>query len=203
MACHGWEKPPTTQSKFLQALNVLPAQFEVWRRSSARRAAMKVLALAKAYYPMMDTLSFTRGWPSRKADGTPFTREDCAAVDKMTRHHATLLTDTLSLSSFQPGYNAEDKKLYPKDPAVVSLDPKYRAPLPVEPETGVPSTETTNMPAPARPVAEDTCFPSVFSICWEEAEGVPKKKKKSSAHAESSSVAPKTPAVPAETGPTV
>jgi hypothetical protein len=161
---------------------------------------MKVLALAKAYYPVMDTLSFTRGWPSQKADGTPFTREDGAAIDKMTRHHATLLTDTLSLSSFQPGYNAEDKKLYPKEPAMTSLDPKYRAPLPVEPETGVTSTE---IPASGRPVDEDTGFPSVFSICWSEAEGVPKKKKKSAANAESSSMAPKTPAVPAETDPAV
>jgi hypothetical protein len=34
------------------------------------------------------------------------------------------------------------------------------------------------MPAPARPVAEDTGFPSVFSICWEKLKESPRRRRK-------------------------
>ena len=114
MACHGWEKPPTTQLKFLEALNMLPGWIESWKRSSARRSAMRVLALAKSYYPALDTAVLIRGWPSLKSDGSPFTKEDLAAIDDSIRHHCTVLTDKMSLSSFQPCFSADGKKTVPE-----------------------------------------------------------------------------------------
>ena len=198
MACHGWEKPPTTQAKFLQQLHVLPAWLDNWRRSAARRASMRILALTKAHYPDVDTELLTKGWPC-KSDGTPLTKEDIKAIDVKTRHHATVLTDNLSLSTFQVGYTAEGAKLSPKEPALTGLDPSYRAPLPTQPEVA-PESGTSNVPAPPRPASGP--FSSVFEISWEDAEGLAKRKsKKKSAASGSSGLAPETPVVPAESGP--
>ena len=63
--------------------------------------------------PELDPADVAKGYPSFKEDGTPFDQEDFAACVKGIRLHATILGDETNVDKYQPGFDADNKKMAP------------------------------------------------------------------------------------------
>ena len=60
--------PPSNLKHFLGHFNALPEWISCWKLSSCRKGAMRVLALAKAYYPNIDANQLMAGFPEYNLD---------------------------------------------------------------------------------------------------------------------------------------
>ena len=54
---------------FLAATYVVLVLMQRWKASSCRKGAIRALALAKAYYPNLDPVKLTKGFPEFQPDG--------------------------------------------------------------------------------------------------------------------------------------
>ena len=82
-----------------------------WKLSSCRKGAMRVLALAKAYYPNIDASKLMGGFIEYNLDGSKFGPESFQQIDRETHHAATSICSTIRLDSFQPAYDANGKRI--------------------------------------------------------------------------------------------
>ena len=87
---------------------------------------MTTLSHAKAWVPELDPADVARGYPSLKEDGTPFDQEDFAACVKEIRPHATIIAEETNLTKYQPGFDAENKKMATPSYKVTDLIPPVR-----------------------------------------------------------------------------
>ena len=69
------------------------------------------MALAKACHLDMKPELLAGGFKQFKVGNTPFERADFMRVTKETQHFATTIAHSLDLSSFQPGYDAENQHM--------------------------------------------------------------------------------------------
>ena len=72
---------------------------------------MAALSRAKAWLPELDPVDIAIGYPSLKQNGTSFEQEDFAACVKEIRPVATLIADEADLTRYQPGYDAENRRM--------------------------------------------------------------------------------------------
>ena len=117
---------PTLLVDVLKRLSVLPQRFNELRRSSARAGAVAALSRAKVWLPELDPADIAIGYPSLKEDGTSFEQKDFAACVKEIRPVATLIADEADLTRYQPGYDAENRRIPRPHYVVTSLIPPIR-----------------------------------------------------------------------------
>mgnify|MGYP007071362743 CR=1 FL=1 len=117
---------PNLLSDVLKKLSILPARFQEVKCSCARAGAVTALSRSKAWVPELDPVDIAKGYPSFKEDGTPFDQEDFAACVKEIRPHATILGDKTNVDKYQPGFDAENKKMVTPSYKVTDLLPPVR-----------------------------------------------------------------------------
>ena len=105
---------------------MLPQRFNELRRSSARAGSIDALSRAKAWLPELDSADIAIGYPSLKEDGTSFEQEDFTACVKEIRPVATLIADEADLTRYQPGYDAENRRMPTPPYKVTMLIPPIR-----------------------------------------------------------------------------
>ena len=74
----------------------------------------------------LDPADVATGYPSLKEDGTPFDQEDFAACVKEIRPRATFIGEETNLSKYQPGFDADNKKMATPSYKVMDLIPPIR-----------------------------------------------------------------------------
>ncbi len=114
---------PTLLVDVLKKLYVLPQRFTKLRQSYVRAGAVAALSRAKAWLPELDPADLATGYPSFKADVTPFEQEDFATCVKEIRPVATLIADEADLSKYQSGYDAGNRRIATPHYKVTSLIP--------------------------------------------------------------------------------
>ena len=123
----GYIEPPSNLRHFLGHFNAIPEWFSRWKISSCRKGAMRVLALAKAYYPEIDASKLTSGFPEFNLDGSKFDEKSFQKIDRETRHVATSICNTIRLDSFQPAFDSNGRIIQSKDPEPFLVDvPKFQ-----------------------------------------------------------------------------
>ena len=145
---------PTLLVDVLKKLSVLPQRFNGLRRSSTRAGAMDALSRAKAWLPELDPTDIAIGYRSLKEDGTSFEQEDIAACVKEIRPVATLIADEADLTMYQPGYDAENRRIPTSHYKVTSLIP------PIHKHTFAPEVD------PAGLIDDEAEFEALNGIDW-------------------------------------
>ena len=112
---------PNLLSDVLKKLSILPARFQEVKLSCARAGALTALSRSKVWVPELDPTDVAKGYPSFKEDGTPLDQEDFAAYVKGIRPHATILGDETNVDKYQPGVDAENKKMATPSYKVIDL----------------------------------------------------------------------------------
>ena len=128
---------------------------------------MRVLALAKAYYPNIDASKLMGGFPEYNLDGSKFGPESFQQIDRETRHAATSICSTIRLDSFQPAYDANGKRIASEDPEPFIVDVPR---IPKGKDTEVSGSGTPAISTPGHPEVDDEELPfntPLSSICWE------------------------------------
>lgn len=138
----------------LKKLSVLPQWLTELRRSSARAEAVNALSWAKAWVPELDPTDITIGYPSLKKDGTPFEQEDFATCVKEVRPVATLITDEVDLTKYQPGYDTENRRIPTPHYKVTNLVP------PIRNHTFAPEVDPTGL------IDDEAEFEALNGIDW-------------------------------------
>ena len=147
---------------------------------------MRVLALAKAFYPEIEATKLTGGFPEFNLDGSKFDEKSFQKIDRETCHVATSICNTIRLDSFQPAFDSNGRRIPSEDPEPFLVDvPKIPRERPAADITG---SGTPAMPTPSRPEFDDEDFSignQLSSICWESKPvtsniGLAKKKSKKS-----------------------
>ena len=138
----------------LKKLSVLPKCLNELRRSSARARAVAALSQAKAWLPELDRADIANGYPSLKEDGTSFEQEDFAACVKEMCQVATLIADETDLTRYQPGYDAENRRIPTPHYKVTSLIP------PIRKHTFAPELD------PAELIDDEAEFEALNGIDW-------------------------------------
>ena len=87
----GWEIAPRKLHEFIVELTNVPQWIEQHKLSSCRRGAMRVMALAKAYFPELKPDLLARGFPQYNADGTQYSSKDIGRIDRETRLPACMI----------------------------------------------------------------------------------------------------------------
>ena len=83
------KKCPSAPERLVRELSRSPAYVKAWKESSFRRAAVRVLALVRSYYPtIMDPALLTLGRPEQHEDGSPATKEEFDSLQKSLRPFA-------------------------------------------------------------------------------------------------------------------
>ena len=114
--------PPGNLKHFLGHFNALPQWISRWKQSSCRKGAMRVLALAKAYYPDIDVTKLMGGFPEFNLDKSKFDSISFQKIDQETRHAASVISSTIRLDSFQPSFDAKNKRVVEEDPEPFIVD---------------------------------------------------------------------------------
>ena len=159
--------PPSNLRHFLGHFNTLPQWISRWKQSSCRKGAMRVLALAKAYYPDIDVSKLMGGFPEFNLDKSKFDHISFQKIDRETRHAASVISSSLMLDSFQPSFDAKNKRIVEEDPEPFIVDVPR---VPKDKGTDVSGSGTPAIPAPGRPEVEDDDLPfqtPLTAICWE------------------------------------
>ena len=128
---------------------------------------MRVLALAKAYYPDIDVSKLMGGFPEFNLDKSKFDRSSFQKIDRETRHATSVICSTIRLESFQPAFNVKNKRIVDEDPEPFIVDVPR---VPKEKHAEVSGSGTPAIPAPSRPEVEDEDLPfntPLTAICWE------------------------------------
>ena len=102
---------PTHLAEVLRRLAVLPQRIQELRRASARAGAIAALSRAKAFLPELDPADIALGYPSLKEDGSAFDQKDFAACVKVVRPVATIIGNDTDLTKYQPGFDAENRRI--------------------------------------------------------------------------------------------
>lgn len=103
------EEQPQKLADMLRELSIIPEWIKELKMLACRKGVMCTMALAKAYHPEMTPELLAGGFLEYKVYNTPFTPADFGNVVKETRHHATTIAHSLDLSSFQHGYDSENR----------------------------------------------------------------------------------------------
>ena len=159
--------PPGNLKHFLGHFNALPQWISRWKQSSCRKGAMRVLALAKAYYPDIDVTKLMGGFPEFNLDKSKFDSISFQKIDRETRHAASVISSTIRLDSFQPSFDAKNKRVVEEDPEPFIVDVPR---VPKDKGADVSGSGTPAISAPGRPEVEDEDLPfktPLTAICWE------------------------------------
>ena len=100
---------PKAISKILEELSKVSAWIRESKRSACRQGAMRALAICRIYNPFLKSAQLVWGFPTMKADGCRFVREDYQQAVKETRVYATLIAEDINVETFEPGYDEHDK----------------------------------------------------------------------------------------------
>ena len=114
---------------------------------------MKVMALAKSYYPGL----LTRGFPQYKADGSQYGVKDFGRIDKETRLSACQIAEKLKIKELHHGFkpNGERRDHFnPRNITVVRCSEQQSRVTKQTQSTSNPSSITTVIAAPAHPLFE-------------------------------------------------
>ena len=117
---------PNRLSDVLKKLSILPARFQEVKRSYARAGALTALSRSKAWVPDLDPTDVARGYPTMKEDGSPFEQDDFMACVCGVWPQATTLGDDTNIDKYQPGLDADNKKMATPSYKVTNLIPPVR-----------------------------------------------------------------------------
>ena len=107
------------------------------------------------------------GFPEYNLDGSKFDGTSFQKIDRETRHAATTICSTIRLDSFQPAFDANNKRIVSEDPEPFIVEVPR---IPKDKNAEVSGSGTPAMPAPSRPEVADEELPfstPLTSICWE------------------------------------
>ena len=145
---------PTHLADVLRWLAILPQRFQELRRASARAGAIAALSQAKAFLPELDPAEIALGYPSLKEDGTTFDQKDFANCVKSVRPVATLIGNDTDLAKYQPGFDAENRRIPTPRYEALNLIPPARQ------HTFAPEVD------PAGLIDEEAQFEALSGIDW-------------------------------------
>ena len=107
------------------------------------------------------------GFPEYNLDGSKFDGASFQKIDRETRHAATTICSTIRLDSFQPAFDANNKRIVSEDPEPFIVEVPR---IPKDKNAEVSGSGTPAIPAPGRPEVDDEELPfntHLSSICWE------------------------------------
>ena len=126
---------------------------------------MRVLALAKAYYPDIEANKLMGGFLEYNLDGSKFDGKSFQSIDRETRHAATTICSTIRLDSYQPAFDAKGRIIASEDPEPYIVDVPR---VPKDKGAEVFGSGTPAIAAPSRPEIDDEDLPfdaPLSSIC--------------------------------------
>ena len=137
----------------MRELSRAPAYVKAWKESSFRRAAVRVLSLARAYYPTtVEPALLTLGKPEQKEDGSPFTKENFESLEKTLRPFACQIVENMDSEIWTYRYDANNQKIVMATPPVVEFGRPSQLVGGASTSTGpVSSTPAAPVPTRARP----------------------------------------------------
>ena len=168
----GWEGVPLKLHEFLVELTNVPQWIEEHKLSSCRRGAMRVMALAKAYFPELKPDLLARGFPQYKADGSQYTSKDIGKIDKETRQPACIIAEKLKIKELHYGFKPDGERRSGFNPGNVTAVRRTQQQSQVTktaPTANIPSSVTPVVPAPPRPLFEaenDLDFQPLSYLEW-------------------------------------
>ena len=145
---------PNRLSDVLKKLSILPARFQEVKWSCARAGALTALSRSKAWVPDLDPADVARGYPTVKEDGSPFEQDDFMACMRGVRPQGTTLGDDTNIDKYQPGFDAENKKMVTPSYKVTDLI------LPIRENTFSPEVD------PAGLIDDEAEFVAVNGFGW-------------------------------------
>ena len=144
-------KCPSAPERPVRELSRAPSYVKAWKESSFRRAAIRVLALARSYYPTVvapDLL--TLGRPEQHEDGSPLTKEEFDSLQKTLRPFACEIVQKMDSEIWTHQYDSNNKKIVMETPPVVDFGLPSQSNVGASTSTG-PVLSTPAAPTPARP----------------------------------------------------
>ena len=168
----GWEGVPRKLHEFLVELTNVPQWIEEHKLSSCRRGAMRVMALAKAYFPELKPDLLARGFPQYKADGSQYTSKDIGKIDKETRQPACIIAEKLKIKELHYGFKPDGERrngFNPGNVTAVRRTQQQSRVTKTAPTANIPSSVTPVVPAPPRPLFEaenDLDFQPLSYLEW-------------------------------------
>ena len=147
------KKCPSAPERLVRELSRAPAYVKAWKESSFRRAAVRVLALERAYYPTtVEPALLTLGKPEQHENGSPFTKDDFENLQKSLRPFACQIVDNMDSEIWTHRYDSNNKKIVMATPPVVEFGRPSLLVAGASTSTGpVLSTPAAPVPARARP----------------------------------------------------
>ena len=116
------KKCPSAPDRLVRELSRSPAYVKAWKESSFRRAAVRVLALARSYYPtILDPALLTLGRPEQHEDGSPLTKEEFDSLQKSLRPFACQIVEKMDSEIWTHWYDSNNKKIVMVTPLVVEF----------------------------------------------------------------------------------
>ena len=139
---------PQDSDQLVRELSKAPAHIQNWKSSSMRRAAIRVLALAKSYYPAtVQPALLSLGKPEEKDDGTPFTDCEFRQIEHDMRPFGSTLAAGIVDEKFCHYYNEKNERVSPPLPTAVDFGRPSRA------TSSAPTSATPAAPVPSRVVS--------------------------------------------------
>ena len=149
------KKCPSAPERLVRELSRAPAYVKAWKESSFRRAAVRVLALVRSYYPtIVDPALLTLGRPEQHEDGTPATKEEFESLQKSLRPFACQIVDNMDSEIWTHRYDSSNKKIVVVTPPVVEFGRPSQLAVGASTSAG-PASSTPAAPVPARARPED------------------------------------------------
>ena len=149
------KKCPSAPERLVRELSRAPAYVKACKESSFRRAAVRVLALARAYYPTtVEPALLTLGKPEQHENGSPFTKEDFESLQRSLRPFSFQIVDNMDSEMWTHRYESNNQKIVMVTPPVVEFGRPSQLGVGASTSTG-PVLSTPVAPVPARARLED------------------------------------------------
>ena len=114
---HPKDQCPSKPDQLVTELSRAPGYVLAWKQSSLRRAAIRVLALARSYYPnVVDPALLSSGKPTEHEYGSPFTLEEFEAHEVAVHSFACDIAAKMHPDVFICHYDANNKRTAPVTP---------------------------------------------------------------------------------------
>ena len=144
------KKCTSTPERLVRELSWSPAYVKAWKQSSFRRAAIRVLALACSYYPMVvEPALLTLRKTKQPEDGSPYTKDEFDKLQVAVRPFACQIVHKMDLEIWTHHYDSDNKKIILATPPVVDFGRPSQSTAGASTSVG-PVLSTPAAPTPAR-----------------------------------------------------
>ena len=152
---HPQDQCPSKPESLVKELSRAPGYVLAWKKSSLRRAAIRVLALARSYYPkVVEPALLTLGMPAEHEDGSPFSKEDFKAREIEVRPFAREIAAKMDPELWTHHYDAKNKRAVDVTPQAIDFGRPSKVNAGAS-TSARPSLSTASAPTPARVRPED------------------------------------------------